>query len=248
MMIKLVPPTSFYYKGGKRAILLLHSFTSNTKDMKKLGKYLNTYGYSCYAPLYKGHGKEPELLLSNGPHEWWKDVVSGYTFLKEQGFEQVAVVGLSLGGEFALKVGQELDVIGIVTMSVPKERKASALQKRILNYANSYKQLEGKSKTQISEEINMLLQQPIDSLISFQQMIGKVMENLKQITVPIHILYGELDEPLYAQSADFIYDNVSSHKKGVKGYPNSEHLMTISKDSEMINIDILNFLDQLIWK
>ncbi|MGX9134076.1 alpha/beta hydrolase [Rummeliibacillus sp. JY-2-4R] len=247
-MIKLIPPTPFYYKGDKRAVLLLHSFTSSTKDMKKLGKYLNSYGYSCYAPLYTGHGIEPELLLSSGPLKWWEDAVLGYTFLKDQGFDQIAVVGLSLGGEFALKVGQEYDVIGIVTMSVPKERKSSTLQKRILYYANRYKELEGKSKTQINEEINELLQQPSDSMVSFQQMIDKVMENLKRITSPIHILYGELDEPLYGQSANFIYHNVSSSEKVVKGYPNSTHLMTLGKDSDAINQDILNFLEELPWK
>ena len=93
MMIKLIPPTPFYYKGRKRAVLLLHSFTSSTIDMKKLGKYLNSYGYSCYAPLYTGHGKEPALLISSGPKEWWKDDELGFTCLMVQGFDQIAVEG-----------------------------------------------------------------------------------------------------------------------------------------------------------
>ncbi|MEP9406760.1 hypothetical protein ABKP09_10580 [Peribacillus frigoritolerans] len=39
--------------------------------------------------------------------------------MKDEGFKNIAVIGLSLGGVFALKVGQELKINGDVTMSVP---------------------------------------------------------------------------------------------------------------------------------
>ena len=39
------------------------------------------------------------------------------------------------------------------------------------------------------------------------------MAYLANITVPVNIMYGEEDDPLYAQSAQYIYDNVNSQDK-----------------------------------
>lgn len=38
--MKVVAPKSFTLEGGKRAVLLLHGFTGSTKDVKRLGQYL----------------------------------------------------------------------------------------------------------------------------------------------------------------------------------------------------------------
>lgn len=139
--------------------------------MKKLGRHLQKNHYSCYAPVYSGHGLPAEDLLSYTPTDWWQDAFSGYQFLIDKGFEKVAVIGLSLGGVLALKAGQELDVNGVVAMSVPIEREAAFLQKRVFHYAKRYKQLEGKEEKQIQLEIEELRRLPLDSLIEFQQLI-----------------------------------------------------------------------------
>lgn len=246
-MMKIVPPKPFFYKGGEKAVLLLHSFTSNAMDMKKLGKYLQKNNYSCYAPLYSGHGLTAEELLTYRPSDWWQDVLSGYQLLREEGFEKIAVIGLSLGGVFALKAGQELEINGIVTMSVPIHREAAFLQKRVFHYARRYKQLEGKNEEQINLEMKRLQNMSIDSLVEFQQLIDITMDKLTLITSPIRILYGELDEPLYKKSAEVIFQSTATSQKTMKGYPNSKHLMTLGTDINDVNKDILTFLNDLTW-
>jgi carboxylesterase len=246
-MMKIVPPKPFYYKGGEKAVLLLHSFTSNTNDMKKLGKYLQKNNYTCYAPLFSGHGLTAEELLTYRPSDWWQDVLNGYQLLKDEGFEKIAVIGLSLGGLFALKVGQELEINGVVTMSVPIHREATFLQKRVFHYAKGYKQFEGKNKEQINYEMERLQNMSIDSLDEFQQLIDITMDKLALLTSPIRILYGELDEPLYKESAEVIFQSVATNQKTMKGYPNSKHLMTLGTDINEVNKDILTFLNNLTW-
>ena len=98
--MKVVTPKPFTFKGGEKAVLLLHGFTGNTADVRMLGRYLNERGYTCHAPQYKGHGVPPEELVHTGPADWWKDVEEGYQFLKDEGYEEIAVCGLSLGGVF----------------------------------------------------------------------------------------------------------------------------------------------------
>lgn len=246
-MVKFSKPKAFFLEGGSKAVLLLHSFTSSTVDMKKLGRFLNSKNFTCFAPLYEGHSQSAEHLILTSPRDWWESVERGYNFLKNEGYQSIAVIGVSLGGVFALNVGQKMNVNGIVTMSAPYKRELDSLKKRVLNYALTYKQLEGKEKQQISHELDKLEASSFSSLVHFKEYIDLTMEGLLRIEKPICILYGELDEPLYKESANYIYINVSTHHRSVKGYSNSKHLMTLGPDKEEIHHDILSFLESLEW-
>lgn len=245
--MRLLPPKPFYYEGGKKAVLLLHSFTSNPNDMKKLGSYLQQNQYSCYAPTLSGHGLPAEELLNYGPADWWQDVLDGYQLLQDKGFEQIAVVGLSLGGVLALKTAQELQINGVVTLSVPMDKEAAVLKERIVYYAKRYKQLEGKEDPQIESEMAELNRLPFDSLVGFEQLINRTRGNLASVVSPVHVMYGELDDPSYKTSAETIFESVASDQKTIKGFANSKHLMTLGKDMNAVNQDILTFLNELKW-
>ncbi len=78
-------------------------------------------------------------------------------------------------------------------------KKAGSLQKRLLYYANRYKQIEGKEDKQIESEMEALRHLPVDSLVDFEQLVNQTRDHLAQIDSPIRILYGELDDPLYKE-------------------------------------------------
>lgn len=126
-------------------------------------------------------------------------------------------------------------------------RQVDSLKKRVLNYASNYKQLERKEKQQIALELSKLKASSFSNLLQFKEYIDLTMEELSRIEMPICILYGELDETLYRESANYIYKHVSSHHKNVKGYSNSSHLMTLGKVQEEVHTDILSFLNNLQW-
>lgn len=246
-MVRMIQPKPFFLKGGTKAVLLLHSFTSNPRDVRQLGRFLNKEGYTCFAPVYEGHGLSPEQLIETGPSDWWKNVEEGYHFLKKEGCESIAVIGVSLGGLFALKMAQTFDVNSVVVMSVPYKKEVEALKRRFFSYAKAYKQLEGKEEQEISNEIKALETVSFESLFLFQAHITQTMKDLEKIHIPISIMYGDLDEPLYNKSAAYIYQHVSTRHKQMKGYPHSKHLMTLEKDQSSIHSDILLFLDKAPW-
>ena len=102
--MKIIPPKPFMIEKGNRAVLLLHGFTGNTNDVKRLGRYLAERNYTVHAPLYKGHGGDPVTLIQTNPIEWWNSVLEGYDELKNRGYDEIAVAGVSLGGIFSLKL------------------------------------------------------------------------------------------------------------------------------------------------
>ena len=99
-------------------MLLLHGFTGNSSDVRQLGRFYKK-GYTSYAPQYEGHAAPPEEILQSSPFVWFKDALDGYDYLVEQGYDEIVVAGLSLGGDFALKLSLNRDVKGIVTMCAP---------------------------------------------------------------------------------------------------------------------------------
>ncbi|ETT81204.1 alpha/beta fold hydrolase [Viridibacillus sp. FSL R5-0477] len=246
--MKLVAPKSFTLEGGSKAVLLLHGFTGSTKDVKRLGKYLQDRGYTVHAPMYKGHGGSPEELLETGPEDWWNDVVAGYNHLKDQGYEDIAVVGISLGAVFSLRVGEEFPVKGVVSMCAPiKRENTDGLFDRLYDYAKIYKSFEGKTREQIIAELESLKATPKGSLNDIQKITEETCEDLHEITAPTLVMQGALDAPIYQESAPFIYEQVDAEEKDIIWYKESGHIITTGKERDKVCEDVTDFLDQIDW-
>ena len=247
--MKIIPPKPFTIEAGKRAVLLLHGFTGNTNDVKRLGKYLSDRNYTVHAPLYKGHGGDPDTLVKSSPADWWNSVIEGYDVLRERGYEEIAVAGVSLGGIFSLKLGEERPTKAIVTMSAPALAKDSqSLQNRIVDYAINYKKLSGTYDEAIDNRSKMAELVRMPSLDYLQGMINDTSNKLNVIESPVHILRGLEDDEYYCESADLIYSSVQSRIKSVKTFINSGHILTLGKERELVFEEVYRFFEGIKWK
>ena len=246
--MKIVEQKPLTFKGdNKRAVLLLHGFTGNTSDVRLLGRYLNTKGYTCYVPLYKGHGVPPEELVESGPKDWWKDVTEAYQHLKDMGYEEIAVGGLSLGGVFSLKLGYTVPVKGIVTMCAPMYIKSEeVMYEGVLEYARNYKQREKKSEEIIEQEMGQF--KPMNTLKELQNLIKEVRDSIDLIYSPVFVIQARHDQMIDTNSANIIYEEVESIYKDIKWYENSSHVITHDKEKEQVFEDFYQFLEKLDWK
>ncbi len=246
--MRIKAPEPFTFKSGKRAVLLLHGFTGNTADVRILGRFLEKNGYTCHAPQYKGHGVPPEELVHTGPSDWWKDVMDGYEFLKNQGYEEIAVAGLSLGGVFSLKLGYTVPVKGIVPMCAPMYIKSEeVMYQGILNYAREFKQFEGKSTEQIDREMHEFEKTPMNTLKALQQLITDVRDQVDMIYAPLFVVQARHDHMINPDSANIIYNQAESIEKDLKWYEHSGHVITLGEEKEQLHEDILHFLGGLDW-
>lgn len=247
--MKIVQSKPFTFEAGKRAVLLLHGFTGNTADVRMLGRFLEKRGYTCHAPLYKGHGVPPEELVQSGPEDWWNDVITGYNYLKSQGHEEIAVAGLSLGGVFSLKLGYTVPIKGIVPMCAPMYIKSEeVMYKGILEYAREYKQREGKTPEQIEKEMEEYQQTPMKTLKALQNLISDVRANVDMIYSPTFVVQARHDNMINTNSANIIYIEVESNIKAIKWYEQSGHVITLDKERDQLHEDIYQFLEKLDWK
>ncbi|RAN89702.1 carboxylesterase [Bacillus sp. SRB_28] len=247
-MMKLASPKPFTFEGGDRAVLLLHGFTGNSADVRMLGRFLEKKGYTCHAPIYKGHGVPPEELVRTGPEDWWKDVMNAYQHLKDQGYEKIAAVGLSLGGVFSLKLAYTLPILGVVPMCAPMYIKSEEIMYQgILAYAREYKKREQKSPERIEQEMFEFKQTPMNTLKALQELIRDVRNNVDMIYAPTFVVQARHDEMINTDSANIIYNGVESTLKDIKWYEDSTHVITLDKERDVLHEDVYNFLEQLDW-
>ena len=247
--MRVSQPKPFFFKAGPRAVLLLHGFTGNSADVRMLGRFLEKNGYTSLAPHYAGHGVEPDKLVVTGPKDWWQDVESAYQQLIDEGYTEIAVVGLSLGGVFTLKVGYTFPVKGLVTMCAPMYMKTTdKMYSGVLKYAREYKSYyEGKDEALIEEEMKEFQKQPMESLADLRELIADVRAHVDHVYAPLFVVQGTLDDVINTDSANVIYDQAESFKKDIKWYEKSGHVVTHDVEKEQLHEDILAFLESLDW-
>ncbi|MBO0602239.1 carboxylesterase [Sporosarcina sp. E16_3] len=246
--MRIAQPKPFFFERGKRAVLLLHGFTGTSADVRMLGRFLEKKGYTSLAPHYKGHGVPPEELIHTGPEEWWEDVLKGYNQLKEAGYDEIAVAGLSLGGVFSLKLGYNKPVKGIVTMCAPMSMKTTDLMyEGVLKYAREYKKFEGKGDADIERDIEALRAQNMPSLEELRSLVYDVRNHIDHIYAPLLVVQATYDDVIDTDSANVIYDNTESDIKHIKWYEQSGHVITLGPEKVTLHEDILRFLESLDW-
>lgn len=239
-------PQPFLFENGPRMILLLHGFTGSSADTRQLARFLTKHGYSCYAPHLRGHGELPEELVKYGPNEWWEDVQQAYQFLKDKGYQQIAVAGLSLGGVYALRLSMHYPVMSIATFCAPMMIFDEAtMYQGVLSYARNLKRFLGQSPQQI--EADMRNFNPMPSLNVLRQLIVDTRSELYMVEQPLFIAQGQLDEMINPDSAHIIYNETSSPDKILKWYEKSGHVITIGAQKQQLFEDYYQFLETLTW-
>lgn len=246
--MKITHPKPFTFKSGERAVLLLHGFTGNSADVRMIGRYLEKRGYTCHAPQYRGHAAPPEEIVHYGPKDWWEDVLHAYNYLKDEGYQEIAAVGLSLGGVFSLKLGYTVPIKGIVPMCAPMYIKSEeVMYEGVLEYAREFKKREGKAPEQIELEMNEFKKTPMQTLKALQNLIADVRGSIDMIYAPTFVVQARHDEMINTDSANIIYNEVESTIKKIKWYEESSHVITLDKEREQLHEDIYQFLEQLDW-
>lgn len=247
--MRIVKPEPLKYENGRRAVMLLHSFTGTVRDVKPLAQYLYQHEYTVHVPSFEGHGMGPSELVRTGPSDWWQNVMDGYHALKDEGYENIAVGGVSLGGVLSLRAAEQLgDINGVVSMSVPQGKDVEDINRRVLSYTKNFLKFTGEDDEKIKEAVEYYRDNPMDGLEDFRKLIDEVHGNLEHIDVPVAVKYGGKDAELYMESAKSIYESIGHSEKGIQSYANTGHLMTRGKDQKALFEDIRTFFDALNWQ
>ena len=115
-MTALIPGAEPWSHHGTSAhgALVLHGFTGNPGSMRGVAEALGAAGYQVEMPLLPGHGTVIEEMIPTRWADWAGAADSAYRTLAARSAKTI-VVGLSMGGSLALRVGVDHpEVAGLV--------------------------------------------------------------------------------------------------------------------------------------
>jgi carboxylesterase len=118
-MTALIPGAEPWSHHGSSAhgALVLHGFTGNPGSMRGVAEALAAAGYHVEMPLLPGHGTVVEEMVPTRWADWAAAAEAAYGTLAARS-AKVIVVGLSMGGSLALRVGADHpEVTGLVCVN-----------------------------------------------------------------------------------------------------------------------------------
>jgi carboxylesterase len=107
----------FSATGGPDGALVFHGFTGNPQSMRGIAEQLAVAGFTVELPLLPGHGTAMEDMLDTGWPDWSGAAETAYLDLAAR-CDEVAVVGLSMGGSLACWLAERHpEIVGLALVN-----------------------------------------------------------------------------------------------------------------------------------
>ncbi|GKT03389.1 alpha/beta hydrolase [Furfurilactobacillus entadae] len=252
MTVHFRRPEPLFIEAGPQAVVLLHAYSGSSNDMGMIGRGLARAGYTVAAPIFTGHGTlDPRDVVTAGtPSAWLADAQRAVADLRDRGYHQIAVFGLSMGGLFATRLLElDADLVGGGTFASP------VVQVGPTNVPASFltlsKQVYARTTLSSSEQqtrLAWLAEHEPTQLRTLETFVkNEVVPNLGTITQPVFVAQGTGDEmidpacgPAFAQALHEVNVTVNYHE-----YAQAGHVLTVNSAHKALQADVLTYLQDI---
>ena len=227
---------------SKTAIITFHGITAYSEPYDSLGSPLAGAGFSVYGLDLRGHGLSDGVRGDYpGKERLVNDICETITFVKNQGFTGVILLGSSLGNVVALEVGLghcAEHISGLILLSIGRtvepgafpEMSAGEKLKTIGKMIFAYKRpvMEYKRQGIIGKDdplFNFKYSPRFLMLINAQRFMDKY-RFPEQVDFPVLVGIGEKDEIFSIETARAFFDEVPSENKEFQVIPGAKHAET----------------------
>lgn len=243
-------PKPLFTQNGSRAVLLLHAYSGSSNDVRMLSRYLEKENYTVYSPNFSGHATTaPEDILANSTKEWWQDTLDGIAFLREKGYEKIAVFGLSMGGIFAMEtLTSKLDgIIGGGFFCSPIVPVKNNVPENFILYAEKVLKTAGVSTDERAERMIKIKESSYTQLKDIESFSEQTATKLGQVNLPVFLGQAGRDEMIDPFGVYQTARALTQTRFTLNWYPNSGHVLTIGPDHKQLEQDVSAFLNTLSW-
>lgn len=241
----------FYFLGdNKKAVLLIHGWTSTPYEVRRLGKYLNENGYTAYGPQLKGHGSVPKDLEGVRWEDWLRDVSLAYQELKKD-HDKIYLAGTSIGSCLSILLAKNKpEVAGVVLMATPYKVKYETLAvwvARLISLFKKYNKKYYPPTFGVSSTLTRVISYqtyPIKSALETFKLIKIARKELHRVKQPCLIMQSRSDHIVSGDSLERIYATVGSSRKKKKYIKRAYHTFISDIKNEHVFKNILDFLEE----
>jgi len=212
-------------------ILLVHGFLASPLEVRSLGERLRDQGFVVLGLRLSGHGTSPWELAECGVVDWMADMRRGYAIVSALA-ERVAVVGFSTGAALALALAAEhpgalgalvcaAAPVNFITphMSlVPWLNRSSRIAQAFVGEARARFRAHQPDHPEINYQ-----HVPLAAMSEVIALGKRLPELAESVHCPCLFLQASEDPVVHQQSAQILYDAVSSADKSIHMLPTDQH-------------------------
>jgi carboxylesterase len=244
-----------FIEGNTRGCLLLHGGGGGSAwDLKEFANILHERtGMTVWLPSITGFGTKPEDLLEVTLDDWLADVNSGLNRLLET-CQKVFIVGHSAGGSLALLAASERnEVNGVVTWAAPYN-----IQSRLFGLLPTISRIPFLRKAiperHESPAPGWLREKgwvgyewiPTNIGIVMHDALKRLKGALNNVTCPALIIQGTADGNVSKDSAQRIFDGLTSERKEMHMVEGAPHpIMTDDRYKDDLFARTIDFLESV---
>jgi len=227
---------SFFFKGtNERAVLLLHGYTGAPSEMRLLGEYLNSKGFTVKCVLLPGHGTTPEDLNETTTDDWYAEAEHACCELLSS-HSKVMVAGLSMGGLLTIRIASQLPIERAAILAAPiylQDKRVPLFP--ILRYFVKYLPKQKRNYHEAAKYNVAYDKMPTKPIGSILQMIKTAKaEYIPKIEIPCLVMQSKIEHTVAPKSAQYIYDNIKSKVKKLVWFEHCGHILTLDNEREKV--------------
>lgn len=237
---------------GERAILLLPGLGGTSIEVNELAYYLADRNITTLVPLLPFQGRGYGDLSKMNTTKVYNDANKYLDILKKY-YDKVYVGGFSTGGLMTLKLAENENVSGVVSLASPMVYGFNFLGdstiyifKFLRIFTPNLRRVEyGLAKNEsVIEILPSFDRLHIKTLIEWELLKKEVKINLEKINEPILIIQSDFDNRAAPSSAKYIYDNINSNLKKLIYLNNSGHVITMDYDKQTVFSEVFKFIEE----
>lgn len=237
---------TYYEQRGPKAIILFHAYTSTPMDVLSLGRALAREDYTVYMPTFAGHGLDnPDDILDYGIDDWIQNGEDAYQKLMDDGYEDISVFGLSLGGIIATDLMFKHDVTTYGAFSSPlMPNQATNIPSYFWQWYQTKKRSLGVTEADITSEKDRVLERINEVLKGINDHVIDMAKGYGDVNLPIFLGQGKLDGMIESTEVRKLVKEFKQVDVDFHCYEKAPHVITTGRAGADLRKDLLAFLEK----
>lgn len=240
---------------GERArvgVIVSHGFTGNPNSTRPLGEALHREGFTVEVPLLPGHGTTVKDMARTRYRDWRGEIERLVDELSAR-CDQVAIVGLSMGGTIALDLASSRDdIAGVAAINAQilgRDELIAKLSPILQHLAPIVpRELAGLPTDDIAKPgvtERGYAKVPAKAGNSMIRELARIRAQLLDLTQPLLVAYAPQDNSVPAKNSQAIIDLVGTADVTEVVLERSYHVATLDYDAGLIEESVIEFVARI---
>jgi carboxylesterase len=194
-------PAEYRPEGADRAVLVLHGYTGSPLDMRYLAERLAGAGFAVFLPRLPGAGTEMDDLSRTNRRDWRRRTYDAWLDLRAE-FDDISVVGYSMGGLLALDLAAEMRPGALALLAPAVETVAGIIPYTplLVPFARIIPQVGTEWDPEAAENddvrahgLRYWVRRDLLSLAQFARLQAEVRRKLPRVEAPVYVVSSDDD-------------------------------------------------------